>query len=248
MLEVIERHAGVIRSAALSDPHGPGAAEFELEVGFLKKQLPELRRRLEHFVSGAKSTPLVLDVERTASFETADSYGIYSGTLLLANPASTVSVELNTSSPIADTQSLRMRFDFANESAAWGQWMFYSVPLAVVPTDLTSPSGLRFKARTNTPRSFRVEVESPMNSKANEGIKMGWDVVLSSETTQLTVMFADARVPSWAVDPGDSLAGVLRSATGISFKPECANRDSSGQLPAGTSDNGWVDLDDVEFF
>lgn len=126
--------------------------------------------------------------------------------------------------------------------------MLYSIPFAAAPTDLTTLRGLRFKVRASSPRAFRVEVESRMNSRELEGIKGGWDLTVTAETEQLTVTFADAKVPPWAIDPGDDLATILRNAAGITFKPARANRDASGQLAPGTTDGGWVDLDDIEFF
>jgi hypothetical protein len=122
------------------------------------------------------------------------------------------------------------------------------MPLAAAPTDLTGKQGIRFKVRASSSRPVRVELDSPGNSHASEGVKVGWDVIASAGTTEISLLLANAKVPSWATDPGDSLTGILQTVTGVSFKPACANRDSMGQLPAGTTDSGWVDLDDVEFF
>jgi hypothetical protein len=248
MMERIERNAAAIRPEARRDPHGPGADQFEQEVGFLRTQLPLLRRRLEHLVSGATATPLVVPVDRVADFEDADEYGLYSGTSLLSNPATTVQVGLETSEPISGSQSLRIGFEFNNEHEPWQQWMFYTVPLSTAPWDATARTGLRFKARSNVARLFRVELESPAQSHASEGIKVGWDVSVGPDVSEQTVTFAAARVPSWATDPGDDLSAILRTLAGVSFLPQCANRGGSGQLPSGTSDSGYVDLDDLELF
>ncbi len=248
MNEKLERYAAFIRAAASADPHGPGATKFEQGVGFLKQQFPALRRRLERLLSGEPTAPTLLELEQVQDFETADDYSILAGSALFSNPASTVSVELNGSDAIGGAQSLRMLFDFQNEPAPWGQWMLYAIPLTNSSGDLTGLQGVRFKARSNVARAFRVELDSPGNSHADEGIKMGWDLRLTSETTEFSVSLVDAKIPAWASDPGDSLDNILKEVTALSFKPECANRDSAGQLPAGTSDSGWVDLDDIEFF
>jgi len=50
------------------------------------------------------------------------------------------------------------------------------------------------------------------------------------------------------VDPKDSLTLVLQTVTALTFQPMCNGTGSTGQLPAGVTDNGWVDIDDVLFF
>lgn len=244
----IDRDAAVIRSEARRDAHGPGAEQFEQEVGFLKSQIPVLRRRLSHLVSGASTTPLVIAADRVVDFESADEYGLYSGTSLLSNPATTVAVELETSAPVSGGQSLRIRFDFRNEAEPWQQWMFYTVPLSSAPTDLTARTGIRFKARSSAARVLRLELESPVQSRASEGIKVGWELPVGPGTSEHTVTFAAAKIPSWATDPGDDLTAIVRTVAAVSFLPQCANRDASGQLASGTTDSGFVDIDDVEIF
>jgi hypothetical protein len=248
MNEQVDRHASFIRSEAERDAHGPGAQQFEQDLDFLKAQFPGLRRRLEHLASGEPTTPLVLDIDRLADFESTDAYGLHSGTSLLSNAATTTAIELDSDTPIAGRQSLRIRFEFGNEIEGWQQWMFYTIPLSTVPTDLSQRTGMRFKVRSNIARELRIDIESPNNSRANEGVKVGWLLSISPEVSEQRVSFADAKIPSWATATGDSLASILQSATGISFLPQCANRDVSGQLPAGTTDDGSVDLDEIEFF
>jgi hypothetical protein len=248
MVEQIDRHATVIRAEAHRDPHGPGADQFEQELGFLKTQIPLLRRRLAHLVSGESTTPLVVDADQVLDFEAVDEYGLYSGTSLLSNPASTVAVDLETVQPIAGEQSLRIFLEFRNEAEPWQQWMFYTVPFSSAPSDLTSRTGVRFKARSSVARVLRFELESPVQSRASEGIKVGWDLAVGPEVSEHTVTFATAKVPAWATDPGDELTAIVRSVVGLSFLPQCANRDASGQLSPGTSDVGTVDIDDLEIF
>lgn len=248
LLERIEHHAAVIRDEAHRDPRGPGAEQFEQEVAFLKEQIPALRRRLEHLVSGTRTTPLVVELDRLADFEDVEEYSLHDGTLLLANPASTAAVELNTATPIAGEQSLRIAFELNNEAEPWQQWLFYTVPLAPLPVDLSVRTGIRFKVRSSVARPLRIDLESPEQSRASEGIKVGWELAVDSEVSEHTLAFADATVPTWAADPGDDLTAILQSAFAISILPQCVGRDETGQLPAGTSDPGVVDIDDLEIY
>jgi len=37
-------------------------------------------------------------------------------------------------------------------------------------------------------------------------------------------------------------------ATAVVFEPQCLGRDTAGQLPDGTTDTGFIEIDDIEFF
>lgn len=244
----VDSLAASIREDAVSDPHGPGATAFENGVGFIKQEIPKLRRRLQHFLSGEPSTPLVLDTASINDFETADDYGIVDGTWEMSNANTTTSVELNTTTPVSGSKTVRILFDFGNESTPWQQWMFYRIPMLSVPADLTSLSSIRLKMRSDQARIVRLELISPYNSQTTQGINVGWDLSVTTETSEFVVQFAEATVPSWATDPGDDLQQILKTVTSLSFQPNCAGRDATGQLPTGVVDDGWVDVDDIEFY
>jgi spore coat protein H len=228
----IDAAAAYIRDQATVDPHGPGASAFESAVAFQKQEIPNLRRRLQHFMSG----------------EPSDDYGITDGTMLMCNGNTTDSVTLNTTDPIDGAQSLRMSFNFGNETTAWQQWMIYRIPLLNPPQDLTALTGIRLKIRSDQARTVRFDIISPNESQSDQGINVGWDLPVTTAATTQTVQFAAARVPSWAADPGDSLTLILQTVSGLQFQPICNSRDASGQLPSGVTDNGWVDIDDIEFY
>ncbi len=56
MGSAIDKYASFVRAAATVDPHGPGAAEFEKAVDFLKQDIPRLRARLERLIAGEPSS------------------------------------------------------------------------------------------------------------------------------------------------------------------------------------------------
>jgi hypothetical protein len=248
MLATIDALAAFIRAEATTDPHGPGATGFENGVAILRKEIPNLRRRLEQLVSGKPIVPLAIAMSAVNDFEGADSYGITAGTTCLANAHSTSSVMVNETDPMGGTKTLRILFNFADETTAWQQWMFYRIPFASAPKDLSGLTGIRFKVRSDESRILRLDIDSPKNSAANQGVEVGWDVQVDGVTSTATVLFAKAKVPTWATDPGDNLAAILQSATGLMFLPNCNHVDGTGHLPAGVTDNGWVDIDDIEFF
>jgi spore coat protein CotH len=250
MTSNIERYANFIRAEASKDPHGPGAVEFEKSIGFLKQSIPLLRLRLAHFIAGTPSVPQVLTTTAPAltDFESADPYDLVNGTAQLSNPHTSMSVELNAATPLSGTRSARIAFNFANETETWQQWLFYTLPVDTGTKDVTSFTGIRFKVRSNVARPLRINVISPNNSQGGKGIEVGWDTNIGTNTSTVSFLFANAKTPSWATDPQDDLMTILRTVTGIQFMPQCVNRTSSGQLPEGTTDNGWVDVDDIEFF
>jgi hypothetical protein len=97
-----------------------------------------------------------------------------------------------------------------------------------------------------------LNVDSPESSGANEGIRFGWNVSLTDQASQIEVLFADAALQDWVTtegrDPGDDLQDILAAATALVFEPQCVGRDTAGQLPDGTTDAGFVEIDDIEFF
>ena len=248
MVANIDTFANFIRDAAHADPHGPGADVFDKAVGFLKSDIPRLRARLIHLLSGQPSNPIQIDAAKITDFESADDYGLKDGTMLLCNPNSTTDVAVNATDPIDGAKSLRILFDFHNETTIYQQWMIYHVPVVAAPKDVTGLTGIRMKIRSNQARTVRFDIISPHNSKTNDGINVGWDLPATTTVSDIEVKFADAKVATWATDPGDDLNQILQTVTNFSFQPMCNGVDASGQLPSGVTDNGWVDVDDIEFY
>ncbi|MGC4065227.1 MAG: hypothetical protein QM784_11385 [Polyangiaceae bacterium] len=203
---------------------------------------------MQHLQSGEPTIPLELDPAALGDFEGLNDYSLYAGTSLLSNTNTIPGVELNTANPLAGTKSVRILFDFGNETKAWEQWMFYMMPVLPKGKDISSLTGIRFKVRSNVARDLRVDLDSPYNSKAIEGIKKGWLVPITATTSTISVLLADATVPTWATNPKDDLQKVLKTIAGVTFMPQCVGRNGAGQLPDGIKDNGWVDIDDVEFY
>lgn len=247
MLAKIDQYANFIRAEAVADPHGPGATSFDKALGFLRQDIPKLRSRLEFLQTGKTAVPAQITVGETLGFETNDDYGLTVGTMLLCNANSTTSVEINANDPISGTQSLRMLTNFGNETTAWQQWTLYRIPLAKT-TDLTTYTGARFKARSNVARPIRFDLVSPKDTLGMTGVHFGWDIALTTEVQTIEVLLSTAKPPTWGGDPGDKLTDILGAISSIDYQPQCVNRNTSGMLPDGVTDNGWVDIDDIEFF
>ncbi|MBN2194638.1 MAG: CotH kinase family protein [Polyangiaceae bacterium] len=252
LLAAIDEHAAFIREHAVADPHGPGETAFESDLQYLKSQLPLLVARFEHLLTGDTWTSLSFGTTVVNGFEEQDDFGLVMGPEFLANPTSTISIAINTTNPMGGGQDVLMSFEYRNEDEPWQQWIHYRAPLAEGLVDVRSMTGIRMWVRADQPRILRFDLDSPEESAAVEGIRLGWEVPLTSEPTQVEVRFADARVPDWAIDqgrdPGDDPQAILANVSGLAFHPMCVNRGSTGFLPEGETDAGFFAVDDLEFF
>ena len=71
---------------------------------------------------------------------------------------------------------------------------------------------------------------------------------MTEEAQSFELVLDEAALPSWAGDDGENLEAALKSAIALVFRPEGVGRDANGLLKAGTSDPGWVQVDDIELF
>ena len=253
LLAAIDEHAAFIREHAVADPKGPGAEVFERDLAYLEGQIPLLVARFEHLLAGESWQSLAFSTTEVNGFEEQDDFGLVMGPMLFCNPNSDVSIAVNTTAPMAGAQDLLMSFTYRNEDEGWNQWIHYRAALAAGEVDVRGLTGIRMWVRADQPRVLRFDLDSPEESAAEEGIRLGWDVPLTAEPTQIEVRFADAAVPGWAIDqgrdPGDDPQAILASVTGLAFHPQCAGRSGlTGQLPEGETDSGFFAFDELEFF
>jgi spore coat protein H len=253
MLAAIDRHVDFIQAEARADPTPTVYGTFEGSVEYLRSQIPSLRARFEQLLAGLSWVPLEIDVDEVMGFEEqSDSTLLGPGTWLNSSPNSTVSVEINTVDPMAGDQDLLMSFEYANEEQAWQQYSGYGVPLSSGANDLSSLTGIRLWVRGDQERTLRLNIDGPYATEATDWLRYGWDVPVTEEATQVEVLFADAALADWAVDEGldagTELPEVLTQGTGLVFEPQCLGLDDSGYLPEGTTDVGFLEVDDIEFF
>ncbi len=248
----IDEHVAHIADAIAADPLGPGTAGWEGSVAALREMIPVLRTRLQRLRDDQPVLPLALSVASVNDFESAETFGLLVGTQHWTNPSSTVARVINTESPLVGTQDLRVDFEYRNEIDPWQQWSELVVSLAGGSVDVSNLTGIRFWASADQTRNLRLNLDSPAQTASNDGIRKGWDVPVGPTPELKEVLFADAEAQGWAItegrDPGDPLDAVLRSVTGLLFHPECVGRNSAGFLAEGTSDVGFLQIDDLEFF
>ena len=249
----IDRREDFIRDEALADPTPSVSNDFESEVAYLRTLIPILRSRFEHLLAGLPWEPLAFPVEGITDFEIhSDSTLLGPGSSIGANPTSTVAVSVNTADPMGGDQDLLMSFEYVNDAESWQQWSSYLVPLSGGENDLTTLTGIRMMARSDQVRTLRLNVDTPHAASDNEFTRYGWDIPLTDQATQVEVLFADTALAVWRIDqqvnPGYTVDEGLATARGLVFEPQCVGRDANGMLPDGTTDDGFIQLDDIEFF
>jgi hypothetical protein len=253
LLEQIAADSALVEAAVTADPSGPGLQSWRSSVEQLKRDVPTLRSRLEQIATAKAPVSLSFSTVKKTDFESLANTDVLFGPRLTTNANSTAQQSLNLIDPLWGSKDLKISFEYRDEvTKAWDQWMYFSVPLTEGSIDARPLTGIRLRVRSDRQRNLRLEVESPAQTRAELGIRQGWDVAAGPTPQQVEVTFAAAAVPSWSIsqgtDPHDSLDAVLSKIRGLVFHPYCLGRSSSGFLPAGTSDRGWVQLDDVEFY
>ena len=235
----------------------PGLEGFQGGVGKLRSNLEWLRERLQHVRDGVPVKRLALTMGGPNDFEGVDPLGFVVGATGMSNPTTTLSYGPNQNAPIAGAADARIDFEFRDTSppVAWQQWLFVNFRMDGGQATLVDSgvTGIHFKARSNANRQLRVDIESPNNPETNKGVCLGWDVNITTGAQEYVVTLATAAIPSWRLGqspqpvPSTDRNAVFNQMTGLVFRPQAINRNSSGTFPDGVTDRGYVEIDDIEF-
>jgi spore coat protein H len=253
----LDRWFSQIADAVAGDPNGPGLAGLQEGVKNLRSNLGWLRERLQRVHDGVPVARMVLTVGSPNDFEGVDPLGFTLGATGMSNPTSTLSYGPNQNGPIAGATDARFDFVFRDASppAPWAQWLFVNLRTAGGRASLVDSgvTEIHFKARSNANRQLRVDIESPNNPETNQGVCLGWDVNITTEAREYACALAAAEIPSWRLSqtplppPTTDRNAVFNYMTGLVFRPQANGRTASGLFPTGTTDQGFVEIDDVEF-
>lgn len=248
ILAVIDDSAALLEGAVARDPYGPGLDAWRAALDSLRRDVPLLRARAESLSMGVVPIPFTLSSEGVSDFEDATEIELLLGATLMSAPETTLTMELERDGALEGAQSLRIDFEFRNGAEPWSQWVELLLQLDE-ERDLTALTGLRITARANAARTVRIDLMSPEHTRANEGIRFGWDVPLTANAEVFELLLADLALPVWATDdPADDVAAVLSSVTGMAINAQCQGRLDTGFLPDGTTDPGSFVVDSIEFY
>jgi hypothetical protein len=224
---------------------------WEAEVEALLASLPRLRARGEALARDEPIAAIGLDLARHNDFELASEASLWRSVEAAGNARSRVAHGLGLRHALAGRADLRLDFELRDDSRApadrFLQWASLRVPFAGGSADLSGVERLRLRLRASGPRTLRIDVESPRYPRDDAALRYGWDVDLTSEPRRVTLELRDLAPPVWSTADPPPLAEVLARATGLSFHPQPVGRLASGLYPAGRSDPGALQIDDVEF-
>ncbi len=244
----IESLVSFISDAVAADPLGATLEVWRSEVDRLKRDLPVLRARLEALRDGRTIQRFALRLGAANDFDAYQALDLSLSAAIYTNPNSLAEIGLAADAASSDrAQVLRVDFDYRNEVEPWGQYAVLVLPVAEDSTDLTSVAGVRLWARSDRARELRVDLVSPVVG-ADDEVRQGWDVDVGANWQLVELLFADAAVPDWASEPPEPLSTLRADVRELYFMPRCEGRDSEGQLPEGSSDVGWMEIDGIEFF
>jgi hypothetical protein len=232
------------------DPHGPSPAVWEAEVESLLASLERLRARGEALAREGWLEPFGLDLARRNDFEAATPASVWRSVDATGNARTRLAHGLGLRHALAGRADLRLDFELRNDSRAAAdrllQWARLRVPFAGGTADLSRVGSIRLHLRADSPRTVRVDLESPRYGSDDPGLRYGWDVAASRAPRALTLEVSELALPVWSTAAPAPLAEVLAHATALSFNPQPKRRSASGFLPDG-SDPGFLRVDDIEF-
>jgi hypothetical protein len=162
---------------------------------------------------------------------------------------STVSVTLNTSSPISGSADLRFDFTFnaTDDPKPWDVWCNFQ-PEFAAPVDFSNLKEIRLNAAADMPRTIRVSLGSYELYTAN-GVtaEYGWDginVTAQSKEVVLSMQYLD--YPSWAPVQPNIKDELIKSVKTLMFLFSGRYSDSAG-LMLIDNDTGHLQVDNIRF-
>lgn len=245
----IDEYRELLRPAIEADPTMQGTAGWEADVDLLKSDLELLHERLHALMNGMPLTAFGIAADSVSDFEEVSSLSLTLGSALYAAPSTSALHGLSTDFPLGGAQDLLLDFTFRDEpSGGFNQWVSLALLMTGGVVDLSAYSGLRFDLIAEGPREVRVDLDSFLESGRDQGIRPGWNISATSEVQTFTLHFEELAVPVWATDPGDDLARILASVSGLVLQPQVNGRNADGQLGADVSEEGFLQIDNIEFF
>jgi hypothetical protein len=76
--------------------------------------------------------------------------------------------------------------------------------------------------------------------------RLGWETTATAEGSTVTLDIANLGRAPGTVANGDTPVAVLSEATQLFIHAQPTNRDAQGLMPPGSSEAGWLQIDDVE--
>jgi hypothetical protein len=245
----IDAWAGEISDAVALDPVGPGPASWRTGVRALKRDVVAFRERLVALRSGTMVAPFGLEAEGKTDFEGLLPLPVMLGVSSDASPRSGAVHTLNNDAAIAGATDLRLDFELANETekaseSGFQQWVRWRVPMQAT-VSFGGFNKIRLRIKADSIRNARIDFDSPLYPDGDESPHYGWSVLVPKQATELVLEPGAIRLPDGSLTGAVSLPDILSQVNGLIISPEPRGRNDEGLFPAGKSDAGFLQIDDV---
>lgn len=226
----IDRIEALLRDAVGRDPSVDPLA-WQAAVQDLERSLPLLVQKGQRMRDGDTTLPMLLQVHMRNDFEQGSELGFVMGSSLEPNPATLAARQLNQQAPLHGKHDARAEFTYRNGKAPWA-YLNFGLRMQSAQVDLSGMRALTLVLKADGPRRVRVELDL-VEPDGSTQPRPGWSVDVSQEPRSVTLEFGE-------LDRLGPVRGVM-----IQVDPHGLDRD--GFLPAGQSDQGFLQLDDLEF-
>ena len=245
---LIERWGKTIEPVVTLDSRGPGLPAWRLAMKELRRDLALIRAGLDGSDDPPPEGAETIGLFRN-SFENTAAPAFLSRTQFVASRRSGVFHELNRDQPMAGAQDVLLQFELANDIQNGAPVPFSQAAILRLPfhagTSLLESRRIRFLWRTNVARTIAVSIEGARPWRGDLRPRLYASVEVEAGTKEygfeLAAMTASNDDPAFDETARRAL---LEQPGALLFQIEPLGR-SAGLLPAGRTDAGSAQLDNI---
>jgi spore coat protein H len=240
----VDRIAELIEPAVAADST-LDVTDWRAGVASLRSDIGLLREKAELMRDGRDFAPLGLRVDARNDFEDAANVTFAMGSSLDPNPSSTASRALNRKQPLAGSADIRVDFHYRTGERAW-TWLNFGIGMRDGIADLGGIRRLQVTLKADQERHVRIELDSRAYEHPYDGVRFGWDVTVGTTPTTFGLDLSDL-VPRDGETLEDDPRAIIAAVRELMFQVNSLGLDSDGFFPPDGSDQGFIEIDDIEF-
>jgi hypothetical protein len=164
-----------------------------------------------------------------------------------------VTRDLNATGALGGTSDARIDFDLRNEqdtppvpflpNTVYASLRFLPANLVM---NLAPLKQITMRIKTDSARTVRIDLNSSKYKGTSSRVRYGWDVMANAAGVTVTLTPAMLGLTPGGTNVGEVLADVLQNVTGLYITALPNGRSAQGLLPAGTTDKGFLQVDDIQ--
>jgi hypothetical protein len=106
---------------------------------------------------------------------------------------------------------------------------------------------VRLKMKSDVDRPVRIELGGTYPTTMGTAPRFGWEATATAAGSTVTLDVSALAVARYLTPSAATVNQVLQAVSQIYVMAQATNRDATtGLMPAGTSQKGWLQIDDVE--